>query len=1022
MNDELFNDILTDWERNDLQPPPLTHAHRTAALFANFTGAELRAAVAPLGEDVEAVLRDCETAEGGRVYLPSKVRRAALGLFATGDELRQEYERLGPWLPARDVLQQVLGLFIRGAGRSPADLSVDQLGAAAKILGWFEGIVAAAQLELPPLELVLYHSERYRLLRPLRELIGNAFVGRARDTQVVHDYLDAEHNPDLTSQPPLVVYGVGGVGKSSLAYHALLPMADAAGDDGPFFALLDFDRRGRIDPEVPTTLLVEAVAQLAAQSFPRRAACVRLGQALADDLIRHPHDPAALTRVLPNRVRELAQVIGASAKPYLFVLDTFEEVQHRSWEFVQNVWTFLALLKQEIPSARPIVIGRAPPAQRPIVAGRTPVSLLPTHKPPIHLQHLDRATAVHTLERLGASPGVAEFVVGTLGSPILPLDLRLAAVVLDREKLLHPDANPKTDPALPVRLRDAIGKGKLHRRILERLHDSSVQAIVYPGMVLRQITPDLIFRVLGPEAKIRPLPHQRAREIFAKLAQEVALVTLGDEDVLWFRPEVRREVLKDLLREQHQRVTRIHNLAVKYYKSRSTDADRAEEVYHRLLLGQRSSQIDPRWTDGAKRHLAGALDELSTLEELPPSAQAYLASRFGTEASPQVTTAWVKADELSVERDLSRRVRDLIRLGKYGPAAAALDTHWARTAPHPDSELWALRVRVLRNTGRLADAQDTLQEAIRLAKSAPAQRLLDLLLELARVACLMGQADRAADAIKQADELFTRHRLKAARIDLALARLQALPAVGTAPAARLAAEDAAVEALERATLTDIRKHPRVARKLAAEVIDRDPTILRTVLAQVGLGAAELTSVNSLARALGEWEEAGRIANERPHPLAERCKLTPPRRHAVAGLWNAWLYYEAPAAVGQSLAELFPELAQQVALHNAREAIRQALRTDDQDAPGVAEQWDRIYDEAREWQNRAHTQLLESHLSESTLDQMLWDRFGRRLEEISAPAEGLPKRALAVVVWANKFGVREELLRADPDNPSATLGE
>ena len=83
-----------------------------------------------------------------------------------------------------------------------------------------------------------------------------------------------------------------------------------------------------------------------------------------------------------------------------------------------------------------------------------------------------------------------------------------------------------------------------------------------------------------------------------------------ERDVLVHRPDVRAVMLPQILRDPKVDATAVQLAAITYYSDRRDPAARTEELYHRLLLGQTSEQLEPRWDPRAAEQLAAAVDEL----------------------------------------------------------------------------------------------------------------------------------------------------------------------------------------------------------------------------------------------------------------------------------------------------------------------------------------------------------------------------------------------------------------------------
>jgi hypothetical protein len=168
--------------------------------------------------------------------------------------------------------------------------------------------------------------------------------------------------------------------------------------------------------------------------------------------------------------------------------------------------------------------------------------------------------------------------------------------------------------------------------VLDHIDDEDVRALAVPGLALRRITPEIIEKVLAPACRRGPVSRDRARELFDRMRQETSLVTM-DGDALVHRADVRQDILPLLTSEDSDGVTAIHRHAVRYYSEWDTVADRTEELYHRLALGQPARTLDRHWNNEAGARLDAALDEL------PPASQVYLASRLDIEADPRALRA-----------------------------------------------------------------------------------------------------------------------------------------------------------------------------------------------------------------------------------------------------------------------------------------------------------------------------------------------------------------------------------------------
>ena len=68
----------------------------------------------------------------------------------------------------------------------------------------------------------------------------------------------------------------------------------------------------------------------------------------------------------------------------------------------------------------------------------------------------------------------------------------------------------------------------------------------------------------------------------------------------------------DLMENQDRNLVKtIHQAAINYYsKNGITAEDRAEEIYHRLKLGEDPSSVGERWMTGVEDYLGDAIPEV----------------------------------------------------------------------------------------------------------------------------------------------------------------------------------------------------------------------------------------------------------------------------------------------------------------------------------------------------------------------------------------------------------------------------
>lgn len=756
-----------------------------------------------------------------------------------------------------DVGRRMLDAYLQGTAPPVAEQTLAELTAALPVIqtlhavlpAWTGAARDAAPIEVPDPAAVRHRIDELDLLRPFERLAGEHFRGRARELQQLSHYVDAlaaqtivesvtrsvREVLSLHEEPPLVVHGLGGIGKSTLIARFILDHARAEPARRFPFVYIDFDRPG-MRPEQPMTLLLEAVRQLRIQFPAVRAEA----EALLDEwrtLLPRPGEEAA-ERVVRAFIGDFVRLLGAmglGARPLLFVLDTFEEVQYRGAPFVRQVGAFLNAVKEQWPRLRTVISGRAP-----VTAFPYPTRSLP-------LGELDADAARGFLEGHGLPPETARALARALGGN--PLTLWLAVEVWRREGAGGVQS-VDTRRYLFVKVSAHQVQGQLFRRILRHVHDERVRRLAHPGLVLRRLTPALIREVLAEPCGLDVASEADAEALFEQLRREVALVEPEPDGAVRHRPDLRRVMVRLLATDRPAQVEDIHRRAVAFYERGPAEpVARAEELYHRLALGHPPPTLDARWLDGVEARFTGA-----TLEELAPREQVYLASRLGLPVDSALLAA---ADLQTWERATARAVAGRVETGDLHGALTALAERPDRS---PNSPLHRLDVDVRVRLGRPAEAAAAADRALERANDGGEPALLfALLLERARLAAALEGAPAARPYLDEADRLAAAGGDDLLRLEASLLRLQLTEdeaaRASAAAAWRRVSED---RLAERADLV-----VQAAALLGADV----PGVLARAVGLAGLPEADGHARRALARALVGWdrlvsqggEQAGRLA-------------------------------------------------------------------------------------------------------------------------------------------------------------------
>ncbi len=519
--------------------------------------------------------------------------------------------------PASQPGQAVIDRILRGP---PLDLWSEPLAALPQwqqALRWFAGLVP----DLPTPAAVQRVLMQRRARERFRKLAGATFRGRADELRRMEQWFVED------GAGPLVIYGVGGIGKSALVAR----FADLRPPE-TLVIWLDFDRAD-LAPDDATSILRTITGECAAQL-----------EGFTISTVEEPGSAGESWEVSAARLGAALADAFQGKPPPLMILDSFEIAQHA--ERYQELWPVLGRLLASLPQLRIIVAGRGTLTGLDLV-GRIARPMLLPGLSAVDADSLLAAKGVTTTE---VRQRLVELAHG------IPLILMLGVHLLDAGG----------DPtAIPATLPNDLIEGYLYDRILDRVVDPTLKPLARGVLVLRRVTVETLTGVL---AELRPSGHEPA-EVFARLRREMALVD-GDA-VLRVRPEVRAASLRMIETEDAAFVRRIDEAAAAWYATQpQDDGIAAELVYHRLRLGDLHG-AGAAWRPGSGDHLRDVEDTL------PDIARHWLGSRLGTIAVGQTEVeGW--------EQDALRRVRELLGRGLTRGVAHVLAERHERT---PDSPL-----------------------------------------------------------------------------------------------------------------------------------------------------------------------------------------------------------------------------------------------------------------------------------------------------------------------------------------------
>lgn len=735
-----------------MDPVRQTYRHAAAVLDC-FTFASLHPAASGLSHDNPRALLfdDTQTKPGGMAQqwftLVLPVRIAALRELGSRAAMRRALERNPerPMTPLQAMWEAYLA-----TGTLPAldEIGYGELALVCEILSWLDGL----DPQLPPLGAAHDWLRRRSILASFEHLVDLSFTGRTQELELIRKHIGVPPPSHglavplhqlrmllpLTHPLVLAVHGPGGVGKSALIGKLLLEHSKAVPGAQIPFAYLAFDQASmRIDATF--TILREAAAQLELQ-FPGqgdvfaafRATVLQFrderGALVSGDAAAPPRQIAPMVTLgqeekLHAQFGKLLHAIGRHQAgqavlytPVMLVFDTFEEVQYRDKEDLSPFWRMLKQLHLHYPQLRVIICGRAALSSHPSY----PVELRQ-----MALGELAFDDRCALLGKLGVTNDhMAAAIADQVGGN--PLTLRLAARVALTDPAATSDKgidNLVTRRLLLFQIDAQLVQGQLYRRVLQHIHDPRVRSLAHPGMVLRRIDPEVIVRVLAPVClpdlarAAEPEQSKEAWRLFNELRREHALVTFDATDgALVYRADIRNSLMRLLEHDRYGDVRRLRRAAIAFYQEHDGVSARAEELYHRLALGDDDpALLDARWLPGVESLLAPGLDDY------PDTMKAWLASRMSLEVPRDV---FMQADIAYWERNITRKIQAALSEGRPQDALMLLRERDSRSA---DSPLYALEAKahLMNESARLAI--DALERGI---QAVPAARNRGRLAEL----------------------------------------------------------------------------------------------------------------------------------------------------------------------------------------------------------------------------------------------------------------------------------------------------
>ena len=702
-----------------------------------------------------------------------------------------------------------------------AELDDEATAALSVVARWWSG----SRYDVPNPEDLADHLRRRLLFADARSMASDHFVGR-------EDVLDELRQRFSDTQGKAVVlWGVGGVGKSALVARLVVEAVDEGLDElnPDLVALLDFDDPA-INPMYPAELVAAITEQLDVQLAAGSVEFSNMRSKVVSESAYSGFRSASSGRTVTGPDTYWADLLGQAVdgmvvgSRLLVVMDTVEQAQRRG----PSAMYALADVVGELCRRSHVLVLLSGRARVPELAAiTTTTELLGLAEPDavtlmVDLAEgaVDRDHAQTLVRRFGTRHKATGAGVPTGDEPILisPLTVRLLAALLAKT------GAGAEDPLFGLQAANEQLDAELYLRILGHIEDPLVRAVAHPGLVLRRITPEIIRDVLAKSGGVE-LGEVDERDLFNRLAAEPMLVDRPEPDVLEHRQDVRAVMLPQILRDTTVDAKSVQLAAVDYYTRRRDPVSRAEEIYHRLLLGQGRDKLDPIWDPRAAERLVAAVDEL------PQRSRVLLLSRLprafvGDDDRRLLDDAeWLEKVEPTVGAMLSR-----------GRAPEALELLRERRRADGGPLLPLVEIEALEALERLDEAIALAGREAEVAATAldPAS-VTDLSLQQCRLFERAGHPLESLAVLDRATAVSREHSVDRLRLLVSWLGVSRRNAIGTTDARRRCMDEA-VDIGRTATTRRLEEYPGLLRDLAAEVGDEAGDVLDTALRSVGFDA------------------------------------------------------------------------------------------------------------------------------------------------------------------------------------------
>lgn len=728
---------------------------RMAALRSSFQPDLLEKALPPNSLSSESIKR-----ESSKLITASEVVTRQHGIFwqLKEEERKKVLNEIGSlsameaYLPGEEEmedsnLQRMLTAYVRGKVKPIKEQDLAELGASYQIAGWLEAIDSE---QIPTQKAIHAQLKKKELTAPFEKLIA-FYQGREQKMQILKNYKE---------WPPLLIHGLGGAGKSTLIAKFIMDNQQGRQEQYIPFIYLDFDKPG-ISIREPLTLLFEGVRQLALE-FPESAGILEgYRSAWIKDLTSTEQSTnQGLERRVSSRSGEReyyftdfktlwSDILEQDEFPLLLVLDSFEEVQFRASEDdISQLFEFLGELNEIVPKLRVVISGRSELPKR-------------FNVKELFIGPFDPSAAIGFLAQKGVKDvDLARRIFTNIGGN--PLSLTLAASIVLKEI----EAGNTSHDWLFHKVAENNVQELLFRRNLQQIHDHSVRQLAFPGLLVRQISPEVIQHILAQPCNLGKVTKAEAEELFIKLKKETFLVNIDEHGRFRFRPDLRKLLIDLIQKDDPERTHQIHDLAVEYYRQIEGPAAKAEQIYHSLRRGDNPKKIESLVTPDTQAFLE------SNLSEFSPNNYHFLAGIYGLEVPEEVQ---LRADYLVWEEKMVKSMKDFLVTGHETSFPSMIERLEKKTERTNNSPLRPLEAQLYELAGQFKPSKDKVQIILKQAKEyKDIDKQLDMRELLARIANYEGNFQEAEKQIQIALDIATEQRKPIRTVSLGLYYFQCL--------------------------------------------------------------------------------------------------------------------------------------------------------------------------------------------------------------------------------------------------------